>query len=109
MVLSFICTFVEKATEYSDDGEVMKLNSLYSELDVEICGRRWIGRGNFNRWMVLLRKREKELNENRLYVRRPLWNCTVHDELPSSRSYFSGLTSFESVKFPYTLSYEHLK
>lgn len=44
MLFPFICMFDDKATAYTSDGGVVKLNNLYSELSVELCEQHWDGR-----------------------------------------------------------------
>lgn len=40
-VISFICTFVDNCTGYTEDWKLMILDNMYSELLVEIHRRRW--------------------------------------------------------------------
>lgn len=63
MEVPFNCALPEKSTAYSEDGEMTKVNRLYSKLVVETYGRQWSGRGNHNKWIVWFLKHTKELNE----------------------------------------------
>lgn len=68
MVFPFICVFVDKAIGYTEEREWTKEKCLYSELVVEILGRRWCGWGNFNEWMLSLRKHMRELKQRTGYL-----------------------------------------
>lgn len=51
---------MDEGTGYTENGDLMKVKSLYHELVFEIYGRRWKGRGNFSKWMASLKRSMKE-------------------------------------------------
>lgn len=79
MDFPFICAFVDNASGYIADDELKNVNSVSSELVVEILGTRWSVLRDLNEWMVSLKKHFKELKEKQFS-----WPNTIveHNCLP---------------------------
>lgn len=49
MAFEFICSFANQAPVYMEVEQLEEVNSLYSDLVVEVNGRHWSGPGTFMR------------------------------------------------------------
>lgn len=106
MLLPFTCSFMDNENGYMGDGDLTKVNSLYSDVVSERYGTHCWGRWKFNERIVTLRKLVKELKERDVCVFQKNFetelftmNINVADHL------HEDLDTFGSVRFLYASSY----
>lgn len=68
IVLSFPFAFLDEVPRIEKDEELMNVNSLDFEIFVEIYGRHYNGRGNYNESKLSVRKLVNELTERTVFV-----------------------------------------